>query len=81
MSALAQIQSIRRRKIKHDINCGNRHLTLHQTTKFLDQSNLKAFADDILISVQLMIHVTDWVVNIVGKGENAGNLFSQCFLG
>ena len=31
----------------------------------------------------MMIGITDWVENIVGKGENAGNqhflLFSQCF--
>ena len=58
-------------------------LTLYHTTKFDDQSNLKAFADDILIVVQIMICVIDWVENIVGKGENAGYqhflLFPQCF--
>ena len=40
--------------------------------KIWGQSNLKAFADDILNAVQMMICVTDWVENIVGKGENAG---------
>ena len=51
--------------------------------KILNQSNLKAFADDILNVVQMIICVTDWVENIVGKGENAGYqhflLFPQCF--
>ena len=35
------------------------------------QSNLKAFADNLNV-VQMMICVTDWVENIVEKGENAG---------
>ena len=52
--------------------------------KMRDQSNLKAFADDILDVVQMMICVTDWLENIMGKGENAGYqhflLFPQCFL-
>ena len=39
--------------------------------KIWDQSNLKAFADDILNGVQSMICVTYWLENIVGKGENA----------
>ena len=50
---------------------------------FLDQSNFKAFADDILNVVQNMICVPDRVANIVGKEENAGYqhflLFPQCF--
>ena len=42
--------------------------------KILDQSNLKAFADDISNIVLIMIGITDWVHvrNIVRKGENAG---------
>ena len=40
--------------------------------KIWDLSNLKAFADDILNVVQMMICVTDWVENIMGKGETAG---------
>ena len=51
--------------------------------KIWDQSDLKAFADDILNAVQMMSRVTDWVENIVGKEENAGYqhflLFPQCF--
>ena len=49
----------------------------------IDQSSLKAFADDIVNVVQMMIDVTDWVENIEGKGENTGYhyflLFPQCF--
>ena len=49
----------------------------------LDQFNFKAFEDDILDVVQIMICVSDRVENIVGKGENAGYqhflLFPQCF--
>ena len=45
--------------------------------KFLDQSNFKAFADNILYVVQIMICVSYMVENIVGKGENAGyHIFS-----
>ena len=40
--------------------------------KILDQFNSKAFPDDILDVVQIMICVSDMVENIVGKGENAG---------
>ena len=44
---------------------------------------MKAFADDILNVVQMMICVPGRVENIVGKGEIAGYqhilLFSQCF--
>ena len=51
--------------------------------KILDQSNFKAFADDILNVVQIVICVSDRLENIVGKGENDGYqhflLFPQCF--
>ena len=51
--------------------------------KIREQSNLKAFVDEILNVIQMMICVADWVENIVGKGENAGHqhflLFPQCF--
>ena len=34
---------------------------------------MKAFADDNLIVIKMMIYVLDRVEKIVGKGENAGN--------
>ena len=40
--------------------------------KILDQSNFKAFAEDTLNVVQIIICVSDRVENLVGKGENAG---------
>ena len=45
-------------------------LTLND--KIGDQSNLKAFADNILNVVQMIICASDWVENAVGKGENVG---------
>ena len=66
-----------------NILSSGKELTLCQSNKIWNQSNLKAFADDILIVVQMMIRVTDRIENIVGKGENAGYqhflLFPQCF--
>ena len=60
------------------------NFTLYRTTHFKNKSILKAFADDILNVVQMMICATDWVENIVGKGEKAGYqhflLFPKCFL-
>ena len=51
--------------------------------KILDWSKLKAFAGDKIKVLKMMIFLFDRVVNIVGKGENAGNqhflLFPQCF--
>ena len=51
--------------------------------KILDWSNLKAFADDIIKILEMMIFVFDRVENIVGRGEKAGYqhflLFPQCF--
>ena len=51
--------------------------------KILDQSKLKAFADDKLKVIQKAKIVVDTTENIVGKEENAGYqhflLFSQCF--
>ena len=51
--------------------------------KLLDWFKLKAFADDNLKVIKLMIYVLDRVENIVGKGENAGYqhflLFPRCF--
>ena len=40
--------------------------------KFLDWSNLKAFAYDKINMTQKLKFVLGWVENIVGKGENAG---------
>ena len=49
----------------------------------LDLSKLKAFVDDILKIIKMMISLFDRVENTVGKGENAGYqhflLFPQCF--
>ena len=59
--------------------------------KILDWSKLKAFADNKIKILKIMIIVFDRVENIVGKGENASNqrkggncnqhflLFQQCF--
>ena len=51
--------------------------------KILALSKLKALADDKLNVAKIMISVSYWVENIVGKGENAGYqhflLFPQCF--
>ena len=51
--------------------------------KILDWSKLKAFADDKIKVLKMMIFVFDRVAKIVGKGENAGDqhflLFPQCF--
>ena len=51
--------------------------------KILALSKLKALADDKLNVAKIMISVSYWVENIVGKGENAGYqhflLFLQCF--
>ena len=49
-------------------NLFNSIFTSLPNDKIWDQSNLKAFADDILNVVEMMICVTDWVENIVGKG-------------
>ena len=40
--------------------------------KILDWSKLKAFADDKIKVLKMMVFVFDRVENIVGKGENAG---------
>ena len=49
----------------------------------LDQSKLKAHADDKITGTEKMKFVLGRVENIVGKGENAGYqhflLFPQCF--
>ena len=51
--------------------------------KFLDWSNLKAFADDIINVTEKLKFARGHEENIVGKGENAGYqhflLFPQCF--
>ena len=49
----------------------------------LEETKLKAFADDKLNVTKIIISVYDRVENVVGKGENAGYqhflLFPQCF--
>ena len=56
------------------------HTSLHFTNT---GPKLKAFADDKLDIVEMMISLLDRVKNTVGKGENAGYqhfpLFPQCF--
>ena len=51
--------------------------------KILAWSKLKAFADDKIDVVKMMIYLFDRVDNTVGKGENTGYqyflLFLQCF--
>ena len=42
--------------------------------KFLDWSKFRAFADDKINATQKRMFFLGWVENIVGKGENAGNL-------
>ena len=58
-------------------------LSLYQTTKVLEQSKLKAFADDKLKVFKIARFLLDKIENIVGKEENAGYqhflLFPQCF--
>ena len=58
------------------------HVVCH-CLKILDQSKLKAFADNILNVASIVIFVFDLVENIERKGENAGYqrflLFPQCF--
>ena len=61
--------------------CG-KQLTL-PNEKYLDLSKLKAFADDKIDSTSEQKFFLEWVENITGKGENAGDqhflLFPQCF--
>ena len=49
----------------------------------LDLSKLKAFEDDMIRLIKMMISLFDRVGNTVGKRENAGYqhflLFLQCF--
>ena len=45
--------------------------------KFLDRSKFKAFADDKIDLFQKLKFFLGWVENIVGKGENAGNVFKR----
>ena len=51
--------------------------------KILDWSKLKAFADDKINVLKMMIFIFDRIENIVGKEENAGYqhflLFPQSF--
>ena len=65
----------------HKLNKINQKATLLidplPNDKILDWSKLKAFADNIIKILKMMIFVFDRVENLVGKGENAGNL--HCF--
>ena len=55
------------------------HLRLNSLphNKILDQSKLKAFADDKINVTEQLNFVSGKAENIVGKGENAG--YQQCF--
>ena len=63
--------------------CG-KELALYQMAKFETRPIWKQFGNNILNVIKIMICATDWVENIVGKGENTGYqhflLFPQCFL-
>ena len=56
--------------------CGD--INPFQHNKILDQTKLKAFADDKLNVTKMIIPVFDRVENIVGKGEIAH--YEQFFL-
>ena len=58
--------------VDSDLKCVFYKINSLPNNKFWDQSNLKAFADNILNVVQMIICVTHSVENIVGKGGNAG---------
>ena len=51
--------------------------------RFLDETKLKAAADENLNMAQMIEFILERIENIVGKGENASNqcflLFPQCF--
>ena len=47
--------------------------------KILDWSKLKAFADDETNVAEMIVSLSDWVENNVGKGENL-TIFSKAFL-
>ena len=74
----------------HDFKCSSFcHFVFYGTPNPLTENNnlalseFKAFAEDIFNLTQMVALYVDWIENIVGKGENAGNqhflLFSQCF--
>ena len=52
------------------------HLNSFPNDNFLDSSNLKASADNSLNAAKIMISDLNRVENHVGKGENAGSIFS-----
>ena len=51
--------------------CNSLNLSQTSRTSLLDQTKLKAFADDKLIVTKMITSVFDRVENIVGKGEIA----------
>ena len=59
------------------------HINSLPNDKNLDWSKFKAFADDKIDDVKIMISLFDSVENTVGKEENAGYqhflLFPRCF--
>ena len=75
----------RKRAGRHEKGTGRKKGIVNSlpSNKILDWSKFKAFSDDKLNVVRIMISVSDRVENIVGKGENAGYqhflIFPQCF--
>ena len=53
--------------------------TLYPLTKILDQSKLKAFADDNLKVIEMTKFIADRIEKLVGNSENAG--YPGSFLG
>ena len=62
---------------------GRTYILMYASNKILDQSQLKAFAENKIEVIQMAKFVLDMIENIVGKEENAGYqhflFFPQCF--
>ena len=62
---------------KHELWCN--FLTHYQTTKFLDVTKLKAFADENFNAAKMTISLFDRVENTGKKRKGAFSLFSTVF--
>ena len=75
--------------IKNDVGLGvevhefELKIIFESDDKILDSAKLNAFADGKINAAQKDVSVSDGIVNLEGKGENAGYqqflLFPQCF--